>query len=243
MNRKQSSATVMRVLLVEDNHDISANVRESFEQSGHIFDCAYTAESALVFLSDTAFDLLIIDIMLPGKDGINLCRQIRESRLSTAPILMLTARDAIDDKLAAFDSGADDYLIKPFSTRELLARAVVLSRRKLLHEDATIVVGALTLNIKTQTVSREGQTIDVGKTGFRITRELMSASPAVVLRDDLEHALWGEDRPDSDALRTHISVLRKVLDKPFELPMIKTVHGAGWKIIDPEQDRMMSVKN
>lgn len=234
MTEKATSSTKLRVLLVEDNVDISMNICENFEQAGHIIDYAQSAEAALALLPHAMFDLVIIDIMLPGLDGITLCKKTRESSLSHAPILMLTARDSIEDKLAAFDAGADDYLTKPFSTRELLARAVVLSRRKHLNEHATLVVGELKLNIKTQIVSRAGHDISLGKIGFRITQELMQVSPDVLLRDDLEHALWGEDRPDSDALRTHISVLRKLLDKPFDKPMIQTVHGAGWKIVEPE---------
>ena len=237
MRDTKHSMTVLRVLLVEDNLDISTNVCESFETAGHVIDYAHSAESALALLPNAIFDLLIIDIMLPGIDGLTLCQKIRQSNMSTAPILMLTARDAIDDKLAAFDAGADDYLTKPFSTRELLARALVLSRRKLFSEHATLVVGDLILNSNTQIVSREGREIAVGRIGFKITQELMKASPGVVLRDDLEHALWGSDPPDSDALRTHMSVLRKVLDKPFEQTMIHTVHGAGWKIIEPAQDK------
>ena len=168
--------------------------------------------------------------MLPGMDGTSLCQHVRTNNLCLAPILVLTARDGVEDKLAAFDAGADDYLTKPFSTRELLARAAVLSRRRVLHDSARLIVGDIVLNASTQSVTREGQELRLGKIGFKIVHELLKASPGVVLRDDLEHVLWGDDRPDTDALRTHMSVLRKVLDKPFQKAMIQTVHGAGWKI-------------
>jgi len=224
----------LKVLLVEDNHDIAANICENLERAGHVVDFSPTAELALPLVSGNSFDLIVIDIMLPGMDGITLCQQIRHTNLSRAPILMLTARDEVDDKLAAFDAGADDYLTKPFSTREFLARAIVLSRRKVLTESASLVVGEITLNTQTQITTRQGQEISLGRIGYRILLELMKSSPGVLLRDDLEHVLWGEDRPDSDALRTHVSVLRKAIDKPFTKPMIHTVHGAGWRLIESD---------
>lgn len=234
MQNTSKQSTSLRVLLVEDNADIAMNICESFEHAGHIVDYANSAEMAMALLPSATLDLLIIDIMLPGMDGIELCSHIRANKLSSLPILVLTARNIVEDKLAAFDAGADDYLTKPFSTRELLARSAVLSRRKLLHDNATLVVGPISLDINTRTITRQGKIIEVGKIGYQITYELLKASPGIVLRDDLEHALWGDERPDSDALRTHMSVLRKNLDKPFNTQMIQTVHGAGWKLILPE---------
>lgn len=147
-----------------------------------------------------------------------------------APVIMLTARDQVEDKLQAFESGADDYLVKPFSSRELLARVAVLSRRYRTQETSTLSVGQLSLNLESREVMRSGQSIVLTKTGFNILTELMRVSPNVVLRDDLEHVLWGDDRPESDSLRTHISMLRTALDKPFDSSLLHTVHGAGWKI-------------
>lgn len=227
-----NSSKSLRVLLVEDNREIALNICDSFEQAGHCVDYSETAEQAVSIIERCNFDLIIVDIMLPGIDGIELCRLIRSRQLSMVPVLMLTAREFIDDKIAAFDAGADDYLTKPFSTRELLARALVLSRRRQFSENAKLAVGDIILDANSNVLTREGKTIPLGRLGFRIAHELLKASPGVVLRDDLEHALWGDDRPDSDSLRTHISILRKALDKPFSEPSIITVHGAGWKIVD-----------
>jgi len=165
-------------------------------------------------------------------NGISLTREIRARKITGNPILMLTARDAVEDKLAAFDAGADDYLTKPFEMPELIARCDVLTRRGRLNEGSSVTVGELRIDPETFEVVRAGDRIKVTPIGFQILLTLSRAFPAVVLRDDLEHAIWGLDRPDSDAIRTHMSVLRAVVDKPYDNAMIETVHGAGWRLAD-----------
>jgi len=224
------SVAGLRVLLVEDNRDIAASVCRSLERAGHVVDYAESSEQALEILGGSSVDLLVIDVMLPKMDGIALTRAIRTRKLTGNPILMLTARDAVEDKLAAFDAGADDYLTKPFEMPELIARCDVLTRRGRLNEGANFDVGDLSINPDTFEVMRAGDTLKLTPIGFQILLTLARAAPAVVLRDDLEHAIWGLDRPDSDAIRTHMSVLRAAVDRPYGTALIETVHGAGWRL-------------
>jgi len=167
--------------------------------------------------------------MLPGVDGIEVCRRLRrDARLST-PILMLTARDQLSDKLSGFEVGADDYLVKPFELPELVARLEALIRRE-RGVSSIYSVGDLTLDLDTLEATRRGITLKLSRTLFDILRVLMREAPKVVTRDAIEQELWGDDLPDSDTLRSHLYNLRQVVDKPFDEPLIETLPGRGYRI-------------
>lgn len=228
--QEERAAISLRILLVEDNRDIAASVCRSLERAGHIVDYAESSEQALSLLLGTNIDLLIIDVMLPMMDGIALTREIRKRSISGKPVLMLTARDAVEDKLAAFDAGADDYLTKPFAMPELIARCEVLTRRGKLGDGQAIVIGDLCIDPAAFDAVRAGDSLKLTPIGFKILLTLARAAPSVVLRDDLEFAIWGDERPDSDAIRTHMSVLRAAVDRPYAEALVETVHGAGWRL-------------
>jgi DNA-binding response OmpR family regulator len=175
--------------------------------------------------------MIILDLMLPGMNGVALCRKLREDARRDTPLLMLTARDTVDDKVAGLDAGADDYLVKPFELRELDARVRTLLRRQrgaVVPE--TIRVADLSLDTSTLQVSRAGQAIRLMPIGLKLLTVLMRASPRVVTRRQLEREVWGDGLPDSDTLRSHLYALRKAIDKPFDRPLLHTVAGVGYRI-------------
>jgi len=169
--------------------------------------------------------------MLPGMDGIEVCRKLREEARNDTPVLMLTARDTLDDKINGLNAGADDYLVKPFEVRELEARIRTLLRR---HRGAvareTYTVDDLTLDTATLRVTRGGQTLTLTPIGLKLLTALMRASPRVVTRQQLEHEVWGDLLPDSDTLRSHLYTLRKVIDKPFSRSLLHTIPGVGYRL-------------
>ena len=225
-----------KILIIEDNPDIVANIYAFFEPKGFELDNAHNGLSGLALASSNRYDVILLDVMLPGMDGTKLCKTLREELHDKTPVLMLTARDTILDKVAGFDSGADDYLIKPFSLVELEARIKALIRR---HQDEhfqhSIQVGALSLNAAEHSIKRDDKPLKLTPTGFKILQTLMSASPRVVSKNELEEKVWGQDVPSSDALRTHLHSVRAQVDKPFDRSMIVTMAGVGYQIIDPDK--------
>lgn len=225
-----------KILIIEDNPDIVANLYAFFEPKGFELDNAHNGISGLTLASNNCYDVILLDVMLPGMDGTKLCKALREQWHNKTPVLMLTARDTILDKVAGFDSGADDYLVKPFSLVELEARIKALVRR---HQDEhfahSLTVGDLSLNASEYTISRAGKSIKLTPTGFKILDILMSASPRVVSKAELEEKVWGDHIPSSDALRTHLHSVRSQVDKPFSMPMIKTIAGVGYQLIDSKE--------
>ena len=222
----------LRVLLIEDEADLAANVIESLESLGHAVDYASDGVRGLALALSGSFDVVVLDLMLPQLDGLEVCRRIRER--TSVPVLMLTARDALADKLSGFEAGADDYLTKPFALDELHARCQVLARRRDVHRDSVLVIGTLIVDVRKRTAVRDGVALTLTKKGFEILRMLAEAYPGAVTRSELIARIWGEDEPDSDALRSHIYALRQELDKSFRQAMLKTVHGVGFQL---EADR------
>lgn len=221
----------MRVLIVEDNPDIVANVYAYLEPLGYVLDCARSGTAGLAMARAGDYDAIVIDVMLPGIDGFALCRRLRDEDRSPTPVLMLTARDTVDDKLQGFASGADDYLVKPFALAELDARLKALVRRAQdRHVDPILRVGDLCLDTSARLLTRAGQRIDLPPISYRLIAALMRAYPRAVSRHDLEVELWGDDPPGSDALRTHIHTLRQAVDKPFDQPLIERVPGFGYRL-------------
>lgn len=224
----------MRVLVIEDNRDIAANVGDFLEDKGHVVDFAGDGVTGLHLAVVNDFDAIVLDLTLPGMDGLEVCRKLRQEARKQTPVLMLTARDALDHKLSGFDSGADDYMTKPFALQELEARLLVLARRGKGPQSRVLQVADLSFNLDTLTVTRAGKQIPLNPIGLKLLQFLMEASPSVVTRQDLEHRVWGEELPDSDSLRVHIHGLRAALDKPFDKPLIQTRHGIGYRMADPD---------
>lgn len=229
------SATPIRALIVEDNRDICENIAAYLEQHSYILDFAYDGISAMHLALTTSFDVIVLDLMLPGMDGIRFCQKLRADAKLATPVLMLTARDTLDDKLKGFAAGADDYLVKPFALQELHARLQALYKRSHGKTDNLLIVGELTLNKSTLQVHRAGRRVELNPTGMKLLQRLMEQAPSVVARDTLETLLWADERPDGDALRSHMYKLRQAIDRPFDSPLIHTVHRIGYRIAEDTQ--------
>ncbi len=220
----------MRILIIEDNSDLAANIFDYLEAKGHTLDAAADGVTGLHLAIVNEYDAIVLDIMLPGMNGFEVCKKLREDAEKHTPVLMLTAKDTLNDKLAGFAIGADDYLIKPFELQELEARLLALQRRKAGPVTRTLAVSDLTFDLDTLSVKRQGKTITLTPTGLKILELLMRKSPHVVSRREIEHLLWGDEPPDSDAIRSHLHTLRVAIDHPFENPLIHTVHGIGFRL-------------
>ena len=220
----------MRLLLVEDNRDILANLADYLTLKGYEVDCAQDGLTGLHLAATQRYDLIVLDVMLPGIDGYALCARLREGERNQTPVIMLTARDALDDRLHGFRAGADDYLTKPFALSELAARIEAVLKRSRAAGRRLLVVADLQYDLDTLDVRRAGQRLHVGPIGLRLLEVLMQKSPAVVRREALESALWGDSPPDSDSLRSHIHILRQQIDRPFASALLHTVHGIGYRL-------------
>jgi len=225
----------MRILIVEDNFDIAENISDYLEAEGNILDFAMDGIGGLHLALTKDFDAIVLDIMLPGMDGLTFCRKLKKEGGKQTPILMLTARDTLDDKLAGFDAGTDDYLVKPFALEELAARLYALVRRTKSTAHTRIRIADLELDTGSMKVMRAGQPIELNRACLKILTILMKAHPNVVERKDLEHELWGDMPPGSDALRSHIYALRLAVDKPFKRPLLQTVHGVGYRLVETDE--------
>jgi len=224
----------MRVLIIEDNPDIAANLGDYLEDHGHTVDFAGDGVTGLHLAVVNEFDVIVLDLALPGMDGLELCRRLRADADKDTPVLMLTARDRLQDKLAGFEMGADDYLVKPFELQEVEARLKVLAGRGRRRVRRELRVGDLTFNLDTLAVNRAGNDIYLNPIGLKLLQILMESSPNVVSRNDLEMEVWGEEMPDSDSLRVHIHSLRSSIDKPFGSSMIQTRHGIGYRLVESD---------
>jgi len=222
----------MRILVIEDNEDILVNVLDYLQLKGYITDCARDGLTGLHLASKGQYDLIVLDIMLPGIDGNELCKRLREDARMDVPILMLTARDALEDRLQGLNAGADDYLIKPFALSELVARIEAILRRTSGNRQRTLQVSDLVYNLDTLQVTRGGKLLKLNPSGLKLLAILMQKSPSVVPRDSLQHLLWDDEIPDTDSLRSHIHQLRQTIDKPFSTALLKTVHGIGYQLTD-----------
>jgi DNA-binding response OmpR family regulator len=221
------------VLLVEDNRGIAEMIGEFLERRGYSVDYAADGVTGLHLAVSGSFDVVVLDLMLPGMDGLEVCRKLRNEAKKSTPVLMLTARDTLEDKLIGLDAGADDYLVKPFEPRELEARVRALIRRDRRQVSAEVLrVGDLMLDTATLRLTRGGEELQVSPIGLKLLTILMRESPRVVSRRDIEREIWGDTLPDSDTLRSHLYNLRKVIDKPFTRPLLHTIHSAGYRLAD-----------
>ena len=222
------------VLVIEDNRDIADMVCAFLEGRGFQVDYAGDGVTGLHLGVTREVDAIVLDLILPGLDGLEVCRRLRQDARRDVPILMLTARDTLDDKIGGLDAGADDYLVKPFEIEEMEARlrALIRRRRGLLTPEL-LRVADLVLDPATLRVTRGDIEISLTPSGLRILSLLMRASPCVVSRRQIETELWGDAPPDSDALRSHLYTLRKSVDRPFGTALIRTVPSIGYRLAPP----------
>ncbi len=226
----------LRILLIEDERDLVESIAEFLQASGHIVDVSPDGRNGLQLALDNSYDALVLDLGLPRLDGLAVCDALRESPRAALPILMLTSRDTLDDKLAGFDHGADDYLVKPFALPELERRIRALARRSTLNRGQVLAVGDLRLDLNRDRLTRDGRTIDINPACSRLLTRLMQHSPDTVTRAELEFSLWGDAPPKGEGLKSHIHLLRQALlqpdsAQPFESSLIETVRGKGYRIV------------
>ncbi|HEU4655311.1 MAG TPA: response regulator transcription factor [Steroidobacteraceae bacterium] len=222
----------MHLLLIEDHQDLADNVCEFFAARGDSVDHENNGVKGLERAIGNTFDAIILDIMLPGLDGLSICRQLRQAGHTRVPVLMLTAKDLITDKIEGFEAGADDYLVKPFSLAELDARLKALVRRASVAPPTHrwLQVGDLKFDLDTLEAEREGERIKLNPTTRRLLMVLMQNSNRVVTRAELERELWGDHPPQGDFLRAHMHALRAAIDKNYSLKLLHTIHGTGYRL-------------
>ena len=222
----------MRILLVEDEKDLAAIVRQGLEEEGYTVESAYDGEEGLYMAENLPVDLIILDIMLPLIDGLSILKSIRKKGMTT-PVLLLTARDAILDKITGLDTGADDYLTKPFVFGELLARVRSLIRRKATVKEAVIRIADLEINTADHEVRRGGKTITLSAREYALLEYLAYKKDSVVSRTDIvEHIYHEDDEMDSNVIDVYINYLRNKIDKDFKKKLIHTVRGSGYMLKD-----------
>lgn len=223
----------MKILIIEDNLTICRQIGEFLAGHQWQIDFAHNAGLGIQLALEQIYDVILLDLNLPDRDGLVVCEEIKRNADVTPPILMVTARDSFEDKAVGFRSGADDYLTKPFDLRELVLRCEALARRQSLHKAKMLVLGELTLNTRARTATHKEIRLDLTSVGFRILELLVNCYPEPASRAYIAHQLWGDTPPESDALKSHIYVLRKSLDQSFGKPMLKTVMNVGYKLEQP----------
>lgn len=223
----------MRILLVEDNRRLSASLKMSLIDAGYAVDTAYDGVEGQELAELTPYDVIILDIMLPKRDGYEVCRELRQQRMNT-PILMLTARDAIEDRVKGLDSGADDYLVKPFAIDELHARLRALLRRDAPDKTGLITVADLTIDPATHYVVKNGVCIDLTAKEYSLLEYLLRNPNRLITREMAQNHVWSYDYDGaSNVVDVYIRRLRRKIDEPFDVKLIETVRGVGYRIRRP----------
>lgn len=227
----------MRLLIVEDERKISAYLKRALEEQGYAVDAAYTGREALDWAQFAQYDVIVLDILLPGMDGITVCRELR-AQGNRSPILMLTARDTVDDRVSGLDAGADDYLVKPFALKELLARIRALSRRSVdIPKSAVLKIADLTMDTLTRRVRRGNKTIELTAKEYAILECLMREPDRVLTRTQIAEHVWNYDVINhSNVVDVYIKNLRRKIDDSAQPRLIHTVRGAGYRITPEAQD-------
>ncbi len=220
----------MKILIVDDSHNVTETIADYLELEGMTIDCAYHGEAAVQLVGRHHYDVIIMDIMMPKVDGITAVKKLREELFCNAPILFLTAKDSLDDKVAAFTAGGDDYLLKPFALEELSLRLHALASRGPRQDVGNLSFADIVLNTKTNEVVRSGKAVKLSGIQLKIIKVLLRKAPGIVSRNEVISAVWGDDEPSSDALRSHIYGLRTALDKGFNETRLETIHGKGYRI-------------
>lgn len=224
----------MRILIVEDNRRLHTSLRQSLEEDGYAVDSTFDGEEGETYALSTPYDLIILDVMLPKKNGYQVCRELRSQRIKT-PILMLTARDAVEDRVEGLDSGADDYLIKPFALQELRARLRALLRREQPEKTGVLQIADLQLDPATHRVQRADREIELTTREFSMLEYLMRSAGRLVTREMIEAHVWNYDFVSgSNVIDVYIRRIRRKVDEPFETKLLETVRGAGYRLNRPE---------
>ena len=219
-----------RILVVEDNKEILSNITLFLENKNYTVDCADNGMTAIYLIGNNSYDVVVLDIMLPGEaNGYDICNTMRKCNNNT-PVIMLTAKDSVEERLEGFESGTDDYLVKPFSLDELEARIKALHKRSAGASEPVLSVGDLSFNTQTYSVLRGGAVIELNPTLYKLLEILMKNSPNVVKKNHIETSIWGDDMPESEVLKTTIHMLRKKIDTPFNQSSIQTMRGIGYLI-------------
>lgn len=225
----------MRILVIEDEEKMLSFIRQGLEEQRYAVDVACDGEDGLHWAFNFSYDVIILDIMLPHMDGFAICQALRDNRIRT-PVLMLTARDAIDDRVQGLDCGADDYLIKPFVFRELLARIRALSRRNSPQKSTRLVVGDLTLDMVTHIAYRGERAIELTTKEYGLLEFLMLHPNQVLSRTVIAEHLWSYDyMPDSNVVDVYIRYLRKKIDDDFDEKYIRTIRGTGYQLVNAHE--------
>ncbi len=220
---KQSA---LLILLVEDDMDLAATVADYLALENIECDHAFNGKAGLDQALNNQYDLILLDLTLPQVDGLSVCEQLRAQHIQ-CPILMLTARDAISDRVAGFEAGADDYLIKPFAFEELAVRIRALVRRS-KGQSNHVKIADLTIDFDQQLAQRNGRKLKLSPTGWTLLEQLARSSPKTLSREQLERAVWGEEVPNSNSLKVHLYKLRRQIQRPHESPLLQTVAGSGY---------------
>jgi DNA-binding response OmpR family regulator len=223
----------MRILVVEDNRRLNESLRRTLLEDGYAVDAAFDGTEGEEMAVFTPYDAIILDVMLPKRDGIEVCRSLRDQKV-TSPILMLTARDALDDRVLGLDSGADDYLIKPFEVKELRARLRALMRRESDQKGGEIVIGDLRLDPSSHYAWRGDTRLELTAKEFSLLEYMMRNANRLVTRDMVVAHLWDYTQNiASNVVDVYIRRLRRKVDDPFQIRMIETVRGAGYRLLAP----------
>lgn len=225
----------MKVLLIEDDNDVAAFVERGLREAGCSVTQTDSPKQGMVEAMGNGFDVIILDRMLPDMDGIDALRLMRGSKITT-PVLMLTARGGLEDRVEGLEAGADDYLVKPFAFSELLARLNALHRRPpVVNQAQELTLGPLVLNRTSRTVRRANKQLDLSPLEFRLLEFMMQHESEVVTRTMLLEKVWGYSfDPKTSLVQTHMSRLRAKVDKPFDTDLFTTIRGAGYVIATPE---------
>lgn len=224
----------MRILVVEDEPRMAALVRQGLEEENYAVDVVYNGRDVFDWVGIYDYDLIVLDIMLPGMNGLEVCRRLREQGVSTA-ILMLTARDTVADRVEGLDSGADDYLVKPFAIEELTARIRALLRRQSPNKSVTLTVGDLTLDTATKRARRAGRTIDLSAKEYALLELLMRHPNQVLSREQIIDHVWNADYDaHSKLIEFYIHALRRKIDQGETHKLIQTIRGLGYRMSDDE---------
>jgi DNA-binding response OmpR family regulator len=220
----------MRILLIEDNRQLSMSLSKSLTEESYAVDPAFTGPEGLDMAVMGPYDAIILDIMLPEKNGLEVCRELRRKGYHT-PILMLTARDAVDDRVRGLDSGADDYLVKPFAMSELLARLRALLRRDTPNKSGLLEIGDLIIDPATHLVERNGQPIQLTAKEYALLEYFARNPNRLITRDMIEDHIWSYDFDGtSNVVDVYVRRLRRKIDDPFEVKLFETIRGAGYRL-------------
>ncbi len=226
----------LSILIIEDNAQLAANLYDYLEACGHILDAAPDGVSGLHLASSNDYDAIVLDWNLPRLDGLSLLKRLRKDAKKKVPVIMLTARDQLADKIDGFDAGLDDFLVKPVALPEIeiRLRSLVTRLKQFAAPDDVLSVSDIQFHLKTLEVFRGSRKITLSKTGRSLLELLMRESPRVVTRARLEQAAWGDTPPGTDLLRSHMYVLRHALEQGSEKPLLHTVPGSGYRLCERE---------